>query len=286
MICICKHNDAGSYEAIREAYLDGTDTESEPFKDSVKTETPDSPHTVAPPTCCIEESQGSGTSGARSTSDSTAPLLPDHPLTHTTHVLAPSLRKTARIAVHCLPSMSPGLSASIAEVAAMFDSAFYESEGDELGEEEDKEVEKSLDLNSKSEDTEGKGPTTEDEDPAAGDDGLSAGDEGPSMGVKSLGLGREEAVPEGQQRAASVVETAMSEPLGLGHRALRCHEIAVGEGQMPSVFEVGQSSRFVPVSERPKRVSALRQPTLTTWIDPKDGIAYIDTAYPPPAPPV
>ncbi|GKE71251.1 hypothetical protein Tco_1529323 [Tanacetum coccineum] len=39
-------------------------------------------------------------------------------------------------------------------------------------------------------------------------------------------------------------------------------------------------------SERPKRVSELRQPTLTTWINPEDGIAYIDVpAYPPPAPP-
>ncbi|GKB77517.1 hypothetical protein Tco_0944412, partial [Tanacetum coccineum] len=36
--------------------------------------------------------------------------------------------------------------------------------------------------------------------------------------------------------------------------------------------------------ERPERVSALRQPTLTTWIDPEDGIAYIDVpAYAPPA---
>ncbi|GJX79352.1 hypothetical protein Tco_0327501, partial [Tanacetum coccineum] len=40
-------------------------------------------------------------------------------------------------------------------------------------------------------------------------------------------------------------------------------------------------------SERSERVSALRQPTLTTWIDPEDGIAYIDVhAYPPPVPPV
>ncbi|GKF02128.1 hypothetical protein Tco_0029051, partial [Tanacetum coccineum] len=39
--------------------------------------------------------------------------------------------------------------------------------------------------------------------------------------------------------------------------------------------------------ERPERVSALRQPTLTTWIDSEDGRAYIDIpAYPPPAPPV
>nr|GFA32412.1 hypothetical protein [Tanacetum cinerariifolium] len=55
---------------------------------------------------------------------------------------------------------------------------------------------------------------------------------------------------------------------------------------MPSVFKVGESSGFVPESERPERVSTLRQPTLTTWIDPEDGIAYIDVrAYPPPAPP-
>nr|GEV89498.1 hypothetical protein [Tanacetum cinerariifolium] len=56
---------------------------------------------------------------------------------------------------------------------------------------------------------------------------------------------------------------------------------------MPSVFEVGQSFGSVPEPERPGRVSALRQPTLTTWIDPDDGIAYIYVpAYPPPAPPV
>ncbi|GKB30222.1 hypothetical protein Tco_0869623 [Tanacetum coccineum] len=50
---------------------------------------------------------------------------------------------------------------------------------------------------------------------------------------------------------------------------------------------VGQSSGSVPEPERPERVLALRQPTLTTRIDPEDGRAYIDVhAYPPPAPPV
>ncbi|GKF34844.1 hypothetical protein Tco_0108044, partial [Tanacetum coccineum] len=62
--------------------------------------------------------------------------------------------------------------------------------------------------------------------------------------------GGDAAILEGQQRAAPVVETAM-EP------------------------------------ERPESVSALRQPTLTTWIDIEDGIAYIDVpSYPPPATPV
>ncbi|GKC65755.1 hypothetical protein Tco_1098353, partial [Tanacetum coccineum] len=105
------------YEAIRQAYLVETNTESEPFED-LKTE---SPHTVAsptsfpgstPPTCHVEESEGSDTSGVRSTSsDSIAPLLPDHPLTHTTPTLVLSLRRTARMAVCVPPAMSPSLSA-------------------------------------------------------------------------------------------------------------------------------------------------------------------------------
>ncbi|GJS25962.1 hypothetical protein Tco_0486582 [Tanacetum coccineum] len=38
------------YEAIRQAYLVETDTESEPFEDPVETKTPESPHTIASPT--------------------------------------------------------------------------------------------------------------------------------------------------------------------------------------------------------------------------------------------
>ncbi|GJT46484.1 breast cancer susceptibility 2 homolog B-like protein [Tanacetum coccineum] len=73
----------------------------------------------------------------------------------------------------------------------------------------------------------------------------------------SDGVGGDEVVPEGQQRAAPVVDTAVGEPLGMGYGALRRQEIASREGQMPSVFEV----------------------------DPKDGREYIDVpAYPPRAP--
>nr|GFC28308.1 hypothetical protein [Tanacetum cinerariifolium] len=116
----------------------------------VKTEIHESPHTVAPPTCHVVESEGSGTSGAR----------------------------TIRLAVRVSPAMSPSFSISIAE-------------------EEDKEVEESSDSDSESEDAEEEGHITEDDDPAAGDEGLAAGDEGPDMGVESLGLGWNEAVPEG-----------------------------------------------------------------------------------------
>ncbi|GKA77222.1 hypothetical protein Tco_0783683 [Tanacetum coccineum] len=250
------------YEAIRQAYLGGTDTESEPVEDPIETETPESPHTIAPPT-----------------------LLPES----TPPALVPILCRTARMVVRVPHAMSPGLSASMAEVAVMSDSAFrkrfrssYESspssspldlpsrkryrgtselvedEEEEDEEEEDKEIEESLDSDSVSEDAKDEGPTLEDKDPAVGDEGLAAGDEGLVVG----------------------------EPLGLGYGALRRREIALGEGQMPSVFEVGQSSGFVPESERPERVSAFRQPTLTTWIDPEDGIAYIDVpTYAPSAPP-
>ncbi|GKB97448.1 hypothetical protein Tco_0983585 [Tanacetum coccineum] len=235
------------YKAIRHAYLVGTDTESEHI------EAPESPHTVAsptslpdsiPPTCHVEDSEGSDISGARSiSSDSTAPLSLDHPLTHTTPTLVPVLRKTACMVVRVPPAISPGLSTSIAEVEAMSNLAFRDDE------EEDKEMEKSLDSDSVSEDAEDKGLTAEDEDPTAGDEGLAAGDEGLDIGVESLNLGRDEAIPEGQHRASSVAETVVE-------------------------------------SERPEIVSALRQPTLTTWMDPEDGIVYIDVpAYPPPAPP-
>ncbi|GKF87240.1 hypothetical protein Tco_0258117, partial [Tanacetum coccineum] len=118
-------------------------------------------------------------------------------------------------------------------------------------EDEDEEVEESLDSDR--------------------DEGLAAGDEGPGMRVESLGLGGDKAVPEVQQRAAPVVETAVGEPLGLGYRELRRREIASREGQMSNVFEVGQVSGSVPEPERPERVSALKQLTLTTWIDLEDG---------------
>ncbi|GKC58781.1 hypothetical protein Tco_1086379 [Tanacetum coccineum] len=36
----------------------------------------------------------------------------------------------------------------------------------------------------------------------------------------------------------------MDDPLGLGYGALRCHELALGEGSVPSTFKVGQNSGF------------------------------------------
>nr|GFD24560.1 hypothetical protein [Tanacetum cinerariifolium] len=49
----------------------------------------------------------------------------------------------------------------------------------------------------------------------------------------------------------------------------------------------GQGFGSAPEPERSERVSAFRQPTLTTWTDPKDDMVYIDVPiYPPLAPPI
>nr|GFC61145.1 hypothetical protein [Tanacetum cinerariifolium] len=215
-------------EAIRQAYLVGTDIESEPFEGEART--PESPHIVAPPTCHVDESECYGTSGVRSTSsDSIASLSPDHPLTHTTPVLVPILRRTARMVVRVPPVMSPGLSAGMAEVAAM---KRYRGTSELIfgtDSKEDEEVDESSYSDSKSEDVEDEGPTIEDEDPAAEDEA-----------------------------------TAVGEPLGLGYEALRNQELALKEDHVYSTFEVGQGSGSALEPERSKRVSAFRQPTLTT----------------------
>nr|GEW47025.1 hypothetical protein [Tanacetum cinerariifolium] len=229
------------YETIRQAYLVGTDTESEPFEGQV--ETPKSPYIVVPPTCHVKDSEGSGTSGVRPTSsDFTAPLLPDHPLTHTTPALVLILHRTAHMAMHVSPAMSLGLSAGIAEVSAMSDLLFHNTFRSsynnspsptlpvrkryrgmselilDTDSEEDKEVEVSLDFDSVREDAKDEGATAEDKDLATVDEGLAAGDEGTGIGVEShglddeghsvksdrFGLGDEKVVPEGQQRAVPV----------------------------------------------------------------------------------
>ncbi|GKF61041.1 hypothetical protein Tco_0181095, partial [Tanacetum coccineum] len=179
------------YEAIRQAYLDRTDTESEPFEDHIDIETLELPLAIAPPILLFE---------------STPPVL----------ILIP--RRTARMAVHFLHAMSSGLSASMAEVSAMSESAFckrfqssYESlpsvsppdlpsrkhyhgmfelveDSEEDDDEEDEEIDESMDSDSLSEDIEDEGPTAKDEDPAAEDEVLTAGVKGLGMDDEGYGL--------------------------------------------------------------------------------------------------
>ncbi|GKC31565.1 hypothetical protein Tco_1038859 [Tanacetum coccineum] len=151
-------------------------------------------------------------------------------------------------------------------------------------EDDEKEIEESLDSDSLSKDTEDECLTAEDEDPTTEDQGLAAGVEGPGRdnesyglddeshgmddegcglddeghGVESDGLGLEkDVVPRGQQQAASVMGTTVSTPLWLRYGALRRQELVLKEDH----------------------------PTLTSWTDPEDGMVYIDVpAYPLPAP--
>ncbi|GKB47678.1 hypothetical protein Tco_0898431 [Tanacetum coccineum] len=268
------------YEAIRHAYL-------------VETETPESPHTVAsptsqpdstPPTCHAKDSVDSDTPGARSTPlDFTTPLSPDHPLTHASPTLVPILpmsdstfRKRFRSSYESLPSSSPPdlPSRKLSRgTSKLVEDEEVEDEEEEDEEEEDKEVEESSDFDSESEDAGDEGPAAGDEGPAAGDEGpatgdegLAAGDEGPGMGVENLGLKRDAAVPEGQQRAARVVETAVGEPLGLSYGALRRREIELGEDRMPSVFETQNGRAYIDVPAYPPPTPPVLTPPSLEWL--------------------
>ncbi|GKF03883.1 hypothetical protein Tco_0034551, partial [Tanacetum coccineum] len=113
------------YEAIRQAYLDGTDTEFEPFEDTIDTETLESPLAIAPPIPLSER------------------------------------------------------------VAAMYESALLEDS--EEDDDEDKEIEESMNSDSVSGDAEDEGPTAKDEDPAAKDEGLTTRVKG--LGTDDVGYG-------------------------------------------------------------------------------------------------
>ncbi|GJV52092.1 hypothetical protein Tco_1447833 [Tanacetum coccineum] len=269
------------YEAISRAYLDGTDTESKPFEDPIDIETPESPLATAPPIPL---------------SESTLP------------VLVPILCKTARMAVRVPHAISSSLSADMAEVTAMSESAFckrfrsfYESspsmsppdlpsrkrycgtselveDSEEDDDEEDEEIEESMDSDSVSEDAEDEGPIAEDEDPAAEDEGLTAGVEGPGIDDEGYGLDDESLGIDDEGHSVK------SDRLGLEEEE---EAVPGGQQQQLCTFEVGQGSKSAPESERPERVSAFRQSILTTWTDPEDVMIYIDIPdYPPPTPPV
>nr|GEW41867.1 hypothetical protein [Tanacetum cinerariifolium] len=196
-----------------------------------------------PPICQAVESEDSDTSDARSTpSDSTVPLSPDHTLTHTTPTLIPSPRRTARMTARVLLAMSPDVSASIAVVSAISDSTFlkrfrssYKSLPSSSSSSDLPSQKHSRGTSELVEDVEKADNEEEDEEVKEGlvveDEGPAAGDEGLDMRVKSLGLGGDEVVPEGQQQAPSVVETTVGEPLGLGYVALRRREITSRKGQ-------------------------------------------------------
>ncbi|GJW27502.1 hypothetical protein Tco_0044377 [Tanacetum coccineum] len=254
------------YEAIRQAYLDGRDTESEPIEDPVETEMLESPLTVAPPTSLPE---------------STLPTL------------VPILRRTKRMAVRVPPAMSLILSASMAEVAAMSESAFHKRFGSSY-ESSLSSSPSNLPLRKRltrwwiaselEEDSEEDYDEGEDEDPAAGDESLAAGDKGPGMDDESHGMDDEShGLDDESHGLDDEGHSVESDGFGLEEE----EEAVPGGSRLLRTFEVKHGSGSAPESERPERVSASRQSTLTTWTDPEDGMVYIDVpAYPQPTPPI
>ncbi|GKC84013.1 hypothetical protein Tco_1139730, partial [Tanacetum coccineum] len=73
---------------------------------------------------------------------------------------------------------------------------------------------------------------------------------------------------------------------GLGDESQGLEDEGLGFEE-EEVVPGGQSSRSVLEQEGVERISAFRQPTLVTWVDPEDDRVYIDIpAYAPPAAPV
>nr|GFA61011.1 hypothetical protein [Tanacetum cinerariifolium] len=264
------------YEAIRQAYLVEIDTEYEPFEDPIDTETPESPYAVAsltslsdstPPACHTEELEDSDTSGAKSTSsDSIAPLSPDHPLARTSPTPTPTYVsfhcRTARMTVCAQPVMSPGHSARVAEAMALSDSALR------------RRYRSSYETSSSSSALPARKRYL-DEGHGLDDEGHGSDDKGHRVESDELGLkGEKEVVPEGQQRATPVVETVIGKPLGLGYGALRHRELAVEEDQTPPSLE--WSSGLFPVLPAPSVVpSPISSPMISLTIPSPTSTATI-----------
>ncbi|GJZ32383.1 hypothetical protein Tco_0577819 [Tanacetum coccineum] len=211
------------------------------------------------------------------TPESSLAIAPPIPLSESTPpVLVPILRKTPFVSPPDLPSQKRYHGTS---------NLVEDSEEDD--DEEDEEIEESMDSDSVSEDAKDEGPTAKDEDHAMEDEGLTAGVEGPNMYDEGYGLDDESRGIDDEGHSVESDGLGLEEEEEAVPGELRRRELALEEGDVYSTFEVRQGSGSTLESERPERVLAFRQPTLTTWTDPEDGMIYIDIPdYPPPAPPV
>ncbi|GJS42882.1 putative reverse transcriptase domain-containing protein [Tanacetum coccineum] len=232
------------YVAVRQTHLVDTDTESEPEEAPLEIEEFRPLVSRAPLT--DEEFEVSEPSDTRITSshssassDSTEPLSPDRLLTQASPTPTPTQvsfhHRTARMARYRSSYETPSPSPTLL-VRKRYRGIFE------------------LILDTKIED--------ESSDSDAEREGLE--DEGYGLEDKSPGTEEEEATPEGQQQAVPVVDTTADEPLRLGYGALRRRELALGEGSMPSTFEVGHISRSVSEQQRVEETRAPRIPTPTS----------------------
>ncbi|GKA45973.1 hypothetical protein Tco_0738769 [Tanacetum coccineum] len=261
------------YVAVKQTHLVDTDIESDLEEDPSEVEELQSVGSRVPLMGEVFEAfEPIGTrtdsSNSSTSSDSTTPLSPDHPLTHVSPTPTPTQVsfhcKTARMTVHTQPTLSPGMSVRIAEAAALSPSSFrkryrssYETSSSSLTLPGLKRYRGTSELIL---DTDSERDELAEEDTKEDESDESQGLEGEGLGLEE----EEEAALEARRRALESIE-----------------EIA------PSTYEVGQSSRSVPELEGVERISAFRQPTLVTWVDPEDNRVYTNVpAYAPPAAPV
>ncbi|GKA93016.1 hypothetical protein Tco_0815002 [Tanacetum coccineum] len=247
------------YMAVRRAYLATiTDLESEPFNDFRETEIPH-PLLIAPllvppsdDPCLIVGQNHTPITPSHSTasSDSTTPLSPDHPLTQAspTPTRVTYYRTAARMVVRTQPTLSPGMSARIAETTALSPSSFRKRYRFSC-ETPSPSSSPTFPLRKRYRSTSELVEDTKDESLDSDTEGEGSKDEGPSTEGEE-----EDVVPEGQQQAVLIVDTTVDEPLGLGYEVLR------------------RLSDQLVADETP----TLRIPARTTWIDPEDGTVYLD----------
>ncbi|GKB96092.1 hypothetical protein Tco_0982229, partial [Tanacetum coccineum] len=218
------------YVAVRQAQLVDTNTKSELEEAPSEAEEPQPLGSIVP--LMSEEFEASELSDTRTisshssaSSDSTAPLSPDHLPTHVSPTPTPTRGESSELD--------------------------YEREGSE---------DESLDL-----DDERESHGLDDESHGLDDEGHGLDNYGQGLEDEGPGIEKEEEVaPEARRHALESTK-----------------EIA------PSTYEVGQSSRSVLEQEGADRISAFKQPTLITWVDPEDGRVYTDIpTYAPPAVPV
>ncbi|GJW81139.1 acidic mammalian chitinase-like protein [Tanacetum coccineum] len=175
------------YIAVRQARL--VDTYTELDLEEAPSEAEESQPLGSRVPLMSEEFEASEPSGTRTvssyspvSSDSTAPLSTDHPLTDVSPNPTPTRvlfhHRTARMVVRTQPTLSPGMSACIVEAAALSPSSFH------------KRYRSSYETSSSSSSTLSGEDTKEDESSDADDERESQGldDEGHGLGDKDHGL--------------------------------------------------------------------------------------------------
>ncbi|GJT09469.1 hypothetical protein Tco_0856511 [Tanacetum coccineum] len=253
------------YMAVWQSHLADTDIESRPLEDLRETEISQlllsEPENAPSETKEFEAFESSDTritsSYSSASSDSTAPLSPDHPLTQTSSIPTPT-----RVSFH--PALSPSSfrkryrssyeTPSPSSSSTLPIRKRYQGTSEILKDTKDK----SSDSYTKIDGSEDQGHGLEDDGP-----GLEEDEE-------------KKSAPEGQQQVVLVVDTSTDEPLGLGYEALRRRELALGEGSVPSTSEIRQSSRSMSKQRRVEETLMPRPRVHTTWVDLVDGTVYTD----------